>query len=260
MEVHTHTHTERKKFTHYLWEFLMLFLAVFCGFLAENIREHQIERKKEKEYIRAMIEDLKEDTTSFTSLIKTNAKACAQIDTLISLLKEKDRDASAKRIYYMARLIPLNDANLICQNKTFEQLKSSGDLRLIHNFAIQNRVGAYYQINKFIETGPTPMQFQNRRDLILSFDKLFDAGMIQEIMKTFGDHSVNIPEDQFVLLSKDPSVINSFCTRYHFIYSTKKVVSEEVKRFIEQTTKLITYLQKGIQYNTNQIRGPLAAT
>ena len=23
MEVHQHTHTERKKFTHYLWEFLM---------------------------------------------------------------------------------------------------------------------------------------------------------------------------------------------------------------------------------------------
>ena len=38
MEVHAHTHTERKKWTHYLWEFLMLFLAVFCGFLAENQR------------------------------------------------------------------------------------------------------------------------------------------------------------------------------------------------------------------------------
>ena len=46
MEVHHHahlasgeTHTSRKKWTHYLWEFLMLFLAVFCGFLAENQRE-----------------------------------------------------------------------------------------------------------------------------------------------------------------------------------------------------------------------------
>ena len=33
MEVHAHTHTARKKWTHYFWEFLMLFLAVFCGFL-----------------------------------------------------------------------------------------------------------------------------------------------------------------------------------------------------------------------------------
>ena len=30
MEVHAHTHTPRKKWTHYFWEFLMLFLAVFC--------------------------------------------------------------------------------------------------------------------------------------------------------------------------------------------------------------------------------------
>ena len=29
MEVHAHTHTERKQWTHYLWEFLMLFLAVW---------------------------------------------------------------------------------------------------------------------------------------------------------------------------------------------------------------------------------------
>ena len=35
MEVHRAFHSERKKFTHYLWEFLMLFLAVFCGSRAE---------------------------------------------------------------------------------------------------------------------------------------------------------------------------------------------------------------------------------
>jgi hypothetical protein len=34
----TEGHTSRKKWTHYFWEFLMLFLAVFCGFLAENLR------------------------------------------------------------------------------------------------------------------------------------------------------------------------------------------------------------------------------
>ena len=43
MEVHAHTHTSRKKWTHYFWEFLMLFLAVFCGFLAEYQLEHIIE-------------------------------------------------------------------------------------------------------------------------------------------------------------------------------------------------------------------------
>ena len=48
MEVHHHSHTPGKKWAHYFWEFLMLFLAVFCGFLAENFREHQVEKKKGK--------------------------------------------------------------------------------------------------------------------------------------------------------------------------------------------------------------------
>ena len=49
MEVHHHSNHEGKKnWKSYFWEFLILFLAVFCGFLAENIRESSLERHKEK--------------------------------------------------------------------------------------------------------------------------------------------------------------------------------------------------------------------
>ena len=71
MEVHHHshlatgeTHSSRKKWTHYFWEFLMLFLAVFCGFLTEFQLEHKIEKEKGKQYIQSVYEDLKEDTAS----------------------------------------------------------------------------------------------------------------------------------------------------------------------------------------------------
>src|SRR6187399_715301 len=77
MEVHHHahlasgeTHTERKKWTHYLWEFLMLFFAVFCGFLAENQREHYIEHQREKQYMITMLEDLKSDTIQLSDAIR----------------------------------------------------------------------------------------------------------------------------------------------------------------------------------------------
>ncbi len=73
MEVHHHAHTPgsdshrglRKKWSHYFWEFLMLFLAVFCGFLAEYQLEHKIERDREKVYIKNMYKDLKADTAIF---------------------------------------------------------------------------------------------------------------------------------------------------------------------------------------------------
>jgi hypothetical protein len=72
MEVHHHSHlassethipTSRgKKWKHYFWEFLMLFLAVFCGFLAENQREHIIEHQREKKFARRLVSDLQQDT------------------------------------------------------------------------------------------------------------------------------------------------------------------------------------------------------
>src|SRR5215210_3095302 len=70
MEVHHHSHSGpgshrglRKKWTHYFWEFLMLFLAVFCGFLAENLREHRVEHQREKQFMVSMLGDLKSDTS-----------------------------------------------------------------------------------------------------------------------------------------------------------------------------------------------------
>jgi len=61
MEVHAHTHTERKKWTHYLWEFLMLFLAVFCGFLAENQRVHMVEDQRAKARAKNLYKELYAD-------------------------------------------------------------------------------------------------------------------------------------------------------------------------------------------------------
>ena len=69
MEVHHHSHTPGERWTHYLWEFLMLFLAVTLGFFVENQREHYIEHKREKQFISTMVEDLKSDTAQLTETI-----------------------------------------------------------------------------------------------------------------------------------------------------------------------------------------------
>jgi len=40
----------------------MLFLAVFCGFLAENLREHYVEHQRARQYAILLYADIKEDT------------------------------------------------------------------------------------------------------------------------------------------------------------------------------------------------------
>ena len=86
MEVHAHSHTERKKWYHYFWEFLMLFLAVFCGFLAENQREHYVEHQREKQYISSYLEDLKADIHQLDSLIAARLNRKRMMDTLTNIL------------------------------------------------------------------------------------------------------------------------------------------------------------------------------
>jgi len=51
-----------KKIKTYLFEFLMLFFAVFCGFIADNWREKLSEHQREKAFIISIVEDIKSDT------------------------------------------------------------------------------------------------------------------------------------------------------------------------------------------------------
>jgi hypothetical protein len=69
MEVHHHSH-HPKKWKEYITEFLMLFLAVSLGFMAENIREHQIEKHREISYLKNVHEDLQLDLQNIDSVIK----------------------------------------------------------------------------------------------------------------------------------------------------------------------------------------------
>ena len=60
MEVHHHPdlHHKKKNFREYFLEFLMIFLAVTMGFIAENIREHFSERKVAHQMLESYRNDL----------------------------------------------------------------------------------------------------------------------------------------------------------------------------------------------------------
>src|SRR6266498_2833707 len=85
MEVHKHPHhvTHKKKWGEYLLEFLMLFLAVFLGFLAENFREHQVEKERGRQYIQSLYEDLKADTLRLGLLINYDGDKIAGLSNMM---------------------------------------------------------------------------------------------------------------------------------------------------------------------------------
>jgi hypothetical protein len=138
MEVHTHTHTPRKKWTHYFWEFFMLFLAVTAGFLVENQREHYVEHLREKQFINSLLVDVKLDTANLNRIISARDLREKMFDSLTILINSPDRNKYTRDIYFFGRHITrLSRIVFIYNDRTMQQLKNSGGLRLI-----RKRIGA----------------------------------------------------------------------------------------------------------------------
>ena len=151
MEVHAHTHTPRKKWTHYLWEFLMLFLAVFCGFLAENFREGQVEHHREKEYMLSLVQDLSTDVREIDANLEFGSVIAEKLDSLVYVLNEKDPDKNAYDIYRLVsktgRIVEVS-----FNDRTASQLKNAGTMRLIRNSDLSDSIQNYWSFIKVDES------------------------------------------------------------------------------------------------------------
>jgi hypothetical protein len=150
MEVHAHSHTPRKKWTHYFWEFLMLFLAVFCGFLAEYQLEHKIEKDRERQFIHNLLEDLGEDTTVLETNVGIFKTRIKWNDTLMQLLYSPDIKTHGADLYYLARSAS-RSVRLAIHDATYQQLKNSGGLRLVRKQKTAKAIVEYYNRTVFID-------------------------------------------------------------------------------------------------------------
>ncbi|MEO7444766.1 MAG: hypothetical protein ABIU55_04660 [Ferruginibacter sp.] len=147
MEVHHHTHPghHKKKWTDYFWEFLMLFLAVFCGFLAEYQLEHKIESDRVEKYMHDMVENSKYDTTRIAVNLPSNREIRKDLDSFRYEIRNAiNGQANTNRLYYFS--LKINDFNQVAfNNSAITQLKNSGQLRLVKNDSLLNEILDYYE-------------------------------------------------------------------------------------------------------------------
>ena len=144
MEVHHHSHTHGKKnWKTYGWEFLMLFLAVFCGFLAEYQLEHVIEHQREKEYANALYTELLDDSTVAANKLSNRMEKEKDMDYLSSYFRDSSLTDLPKTFYpaYTTSLYLINTYTFEPKDGILSQLKSSGSLRYFKNILLQKLLG-----------------------------------------------------------------------------------------------------------------------
>jgi len=203
MEVHTHAHSERKKWTHYLWEFLMLFLAVFCGFLAENQREHMVENKREKEYMQSLTEDLSTDTANLDRAMEFGQVIRTRIENLISLLNNESSRDSVAQLYKLDRQSG-RVVNIDFEDRTSSQLKNAGNMRLIRNRSVADSTRSYWSHIKTAET---------------------ISARLEELRLKAGDISAQIFHNKYIKLSDPHHPIGSVIS----ILPDAKLISDDPK-------------------------------
>jgi hypothetical protein len=235
MEVHAHTHTARKKWTHYFWEFLMLFLAVFCGFLAENFREHQVEHKREKEYMQSLQEDLKTDTGSLQTNIKNVDIAFRKIDSLLLFIKNNPR---IKKINY--DFIKLNTEAMLWLNfsltdRTASQLKNAGNMRLIREKEISNQIMQYWSMGDDIKNSQQRFEIYRikSREVFFKIFRVFDFYIYNHHLVT--DEPIDIP-----VIKDDPALLAEYG---NYIGSAGTVLYNHYDNLLRQYKLAVQLLQ-----------------
>ncbi len=251
MEVHAHSHPStlrqtqdsghRKKWTHYFWEFLMLFLAVFCGFLAENQREHMVEHHRAKEYMQLMLDDLKLDTAEFNrDTIKINKYFKPVLKKSgVLLYSENFSDSTIKEMYDTVpkaiRFFPI-----IIQESATTQLKNSGNLRLIRNKAVTNSLTKYWNSCNYllnIHVAGYEATRINTKELISSlfnFNYFENASEPSPLRKNI---SLKLLSDDKVQFIKLGNYISN-------LYNQSGVIFRRLKEINQKATDLIALIQK----------------
>ena len=242
MEVHAHTHTARKKWTHYFWEFIMLFLAVFCGFLAEYQLEHKIEKDREKQYMRSMIEDLRSDSAMLISNIEQRQSRIIMMDSLVKLIKSPSAKESGNDIYYFGRSIS-PPTNIFPNDGTIQQLKSSGNLRLIRNNVISKSIMAYDQKmrNVLFEMGD---EVEIRAEYRILASKLFQTTVFHEMIAT---DKISIPQNNPALYSNDADLVNEFIGAVQYFKRVQQAQLIRSEELLIQAQKLMENIIKEYQ-------------
>jgi hypothetical protein len=244
MEVHAHTHTERKKWTHYLWEFLMLFLAVFCGFLAENYREHVVEHQREKQFMKSLLFDLKADTAQISSLRKFRIQRIMQLDTLMRLLKSPQLKESTSVFYFNAVVSQFN-VKFLPHNGALSQLKNAGGLRLIRRGNVVDSILRYDTRAQEIA------DFENweRQRLVdlTAYNKVVDGSVVeQNSTYTYPDWPYIYQRDvgNPPLLSYDRHDLDQLYNRFQLQKRMHSVVITDLHRLNKTIVGLIDLLEE----------------
>jgi len=244
MEVHHHTHPGhgKKTWKDYFWEFLMLFLAVFCGFLAEYQLEHKIEKERGREYVKSFREDLCKDTAILHLNIETLRRISIAGDSLVKILQQNriqlPEDLKKLYDYNITSLAGFTSSPLT--DRTSVQLKNSGGMRLITGKKIIDAIIDYWagvdNLAK-VESTVQEMRLRAREKSYFIFDQKYYADSSIDGKRVISNQAQLMTKENLVLTeygNRVAHIKNLFKGPYTMFLNNQKAKADALIKIIDQ--------------------------
>ena len=214
----------------------MLFLAVFCGFLAENLRENRVEKNRAKQYASLLIEDLSADTAELNTAIHTTERVILTADSLMAELNKPisiRNDSIMQITNWRMWAYDFYDPQLGAYN----QVKNSGSLRYFSKEIV--RMLDFYETrsNMILKVSDKALDFRNNQ-LVPLILKIANARFIRSWRK---ETTYTGP----VFIEKPERKLEE--EWYASVYYTKRTytsIVSEMKDHLKEAVELMELLKK----------------
>jgi len=199
MEIHHSQHVHhKKKWNDYLFEFIMLFLAVSAGFLVENLREHYVEHLRAKEYAVMLHKDLASDTVILNIIGRFRTQQAKRYDSLKEILDNSSFDKINKQQFLGLAVESGKYLHLIPNNGTLQQLKSSGSLRYFRDTALIYMLTSYEEDLRHLEY----VQAEEKEFTATEILPFKMTHLNNRLLKAGTPNLLNFPGEQFIDFDK----------------------------------------------------------
>ena len=220
---------------HYLFEFLMLFLAVTLGSFVENQREHYVEQERANEFANSLVQDLQNDTTAINVHKKAAGIFVSIADSLLRLSKSRLEGRNAAEFSFYTRFMYWT-VPIIWNRATFEQIKNSGSLRYFKNYKLLEKLMKYNVLVNDIQSESDNNQI--RGNMLLN--------QINDIIDPVIHHDLS----RYMLLDLDTM---SGATKENF-FSAKVEPLENKRNQIKEMLNMIIVQQRNLRFNNASLQ------
>ena len=224
------------RWSHYVFEFFMLFLAVTLGFFVENQRQKLSEQEEEKQLVTTLLNDVKTDIQRVDEIIQLRLERIEENDSLYLLLSLPNRKDHMVKIYeYMKSARSLR--TLFYASNTMTYLANGGFQRFRSN-EVENETRTYYlSVQDLLASQQSSLDIG--QELTEKSRNLLDA----EVMFLLS-HPERKSKGAINLFSSDSNQINAYSNALLHFNGNCGIQTQFLKKIRLQGEKLIASIKK----------------